>query len=510
VIKVEIGNSMSQVVGLSPEQFMKLRAALSIREEGYGYSYVSAKTQHRLFAMRGYVFCKDTKGIPCPVGNNPLGHKKYRRYKTVREAKDAIASKKLVMYRGALINTKTLLSKKGEFATGLLYLVYECIDSFYQEYQVKDTRIRPTKPQQDIFTLSMPVTPYPEQIEAAKAASRWSRGIIAAPTGSGKSVVAALVINELQVRTLLVVPTLELKRQLTESLQAAFPATTVGSLEFSPDIAVENVAALDTKKKLTGYDCVIIDEFHHAGSDTYLSLNKKAWVDVYHRVALTATPYRSRSAERLLLESVLSQVIYKVEYKDAVANGRIVPLEAFYFTLPRTKTKLPKSWPNVYREMVVENEYRNFVIADFVKTLEYNGFSTLVLVKEVRHGEILQELTGASFAHGDGEDCAELIKQFSNGDLKTLIGTTGVIGEGVDSRAAEWVILCGGGRSRNQFVQQCGRVFRRFKEKEIGKIVLFNDPSSEWLKEHFRLQCTYLKEEFNIEPSELELPKEIK
>lgn len=384
-----------------------------------------------------------------------------------------------------------LIDKKGHFPTGLLYLVQDWLETSKLPHYVEDKRIQPRASQRP-YSLNLEHTPYDIQIQAAVACKVRQRGIVVAPTGSGKSVMAAVIISALSVRTLVVVPSLELKRQLTESLTKAFGAKLVGGL--GKDIAVENIQSLSTTDNYS-YDCVIIDEFHHSGAKSYRKLNKKAWNDIYYRFGLTATPMRSQENERLLLESVLSKVIYRVSYEKAIDSGYILPLQAYYRELPKVEVK-GHTWAQVYKELVVENDTRNDMISMLL--LQLASHSTLCLVKEIAHGQRLAELSGAPFANGEDENSKALIADFSSGRIKTLIATTGICGEGVDTRACEYVIIAGLGKSRPAFMQQCGRAFRRFGDKESAKVIIFKDISHRWTAAHFREQAKTLREEYGI------------
>jgi len=390
---------------------------------------------------------------------------------------------------------RTLLDKKGVFPTGLLYIAEAHLTGV--RHVVKDHRKRPVAiPGR--FDVALEHTPYWEQAEAAIACQEASRGIVVAPTGCGKSVIAALIISQIQTRTLVVVPSLELKRQLTQALAAAFPNATVGGL--GKDIAIENVDALDPNT-VCDYDCVIIDEFHHSGAKTYRNLNKKAWVNVYYRFGLTATPFRSNEDERLLLESVLSEVIYRIDYKTAVDKGYIVPLEAYYVEVPKTTTD-GYSWAQVYKDLVVNNSVRNEVIRGLLTKLDTAGVPTLCLVKEIEHGE---KFANFKFANGQDEDCKHLITLFNRAILTTLIGTTGVLGEGVDTKPAEYVIIAGLGKSKNAFMQQVGRGFRRYGNKQSCKVIIIKDNSHKWTRAHFAAQVKILKQEYGVTPIKIVL-----
>lgn len=337
------------------------------------------------------------------------------------------------------------------------------------------------------------VRPYPEQAEAVDVAAKYHRGILSMVTGFGKSITMALLIYRLQVRTLVVVPNLELKRQLTETFRSIFGT--------NKNIVIENIDS-PKLKTLTDFDCLLIDESHHVAAKTYRKLNKTAWKGTYYRYFFTATPFRSRDEEQLLFESVAGQVIYSVSYKDAVAKGYITPIEAYYYELPKIPVR-GYTWAEVYKELVVDRADRNDLIAELMFKLEEEKKSTLCLVKEINHGDELKRLTGIEFANGQDETSKEYIREFSLGALGSLIGTVGVVGEGVDTKPAEYVIVAGLGKSRPAFMQQCGRGVRMFKDKESCKIILFKDASHKWTLAHFNAQCKILRDEYGVKAVKL-------
>lgn len=392
-----------------------------------------------------------------------------------------------------------LIDKRGNFPTGLRYLVEYYLINTNLVYIIIDKRIKPKS--HNALQASFKYTPYNEQIAAAAACTQYDRGIVVAPTGVGKSLIVALIIRNLQVRTLVVVPSLELKRQLTKTLKEIFTKENIGKDCF---INVQNIDAL-TEENCSGYDCVIIDEFHHSGAKTYRKLNKKAWAKTYYKFGLTATPFRSQDNEKILLESVLDEVIYTIDYKTAVDNGYIVPIEAYYYELPKIKS-VGYKWAEIYKELVVDNEYRNELISDLLKMLKHSNISTLCLVKEIAHGSKLSKLSNTHFANGDNDDTVDLISFFNQEKIRTLIGTTGVLGEGVDTKPCEFVIIAGLGKSKNQFMQQCGRSFRKNSCKQSCKVIIFKDNSHRWTRDHFKAQCKYLLDEYGVIPVKLELP----
>lgn len=396
-----------------------------------------------------------------------------------------------------------LIDKSGSFPTGLQYLVNGWLSTNVKTWSTKDNRIQP-KPKALFGLPKFEHIPYKEQLEAADAVAKYKRTIISAITGSGKSLIAGLILYRLQLRALVVVPSLELKTQLTASMRTWFGEDKVGK---GKDIWIENVQALDPKKPIKGYDCVIIDEFHHSGAKSYRKLNKYAWKDIYYRVGLTSTPFRSNEDERLLLESVLSSIGYRIPYSKAVALKKIVPVEAFYVELPKVEVE-GYTWNEVYNELVVHNHHRNGIIASILGSLDAGNKSTLCLVKEINHGaNIAAGPTGPDwyFANGVDEDSTYYLKLFNQGKLKTLVATQGYCGEGCDTKPAEYLILAGLGKSKNQFIQAIGRVLRTYPGKETGKVILFLDKSHKYTKAHFKAQCKILLDEYGVKPIKLDL-----
>lgn len=386
---------------------------------------------------------------------------------------------------------KYLIDKQGNFLTGLLARVYGFLVANDVVCNVVDSRRRPDRRPELAYKGP---TPYSAQEVAVDALIAYEQGIVTAPTGSGKSVIIALAVAKLNLKTLIVVPNLELKKQLTESLKVMVPAA---------DIMVENIdsKALDSP---TDTSFLIIDESHHSAAKTYQSLNKKRWGGIYYRLFLTATPFRNQTEETLLFEGIAGQVIYKLSYADAVKNNQIVPVEAYYLEVPKQTTDA-YTWAQVYSELVVKNETRNLMIGALLARLFAAKKSTLCLVKEVAHGQILSDMTGIPFVHGQDEESRDYIRQFNNGGLMAVIATTGMMGEGVDSRPAEFVIIAGLGKAKSQFMQQVGRVLRTYPGKETGKVIIIKDRSHKFTTKHFNEQKKILLDEYGVTVSKLEL-----
>lgn len=401
---------------------------------------------------------------------------------------------KAAYFSGGWSRTKYMIDAKGNFPTGLINYVTSFCDKEHIKFDMWNECVKPLSTNK--LVLHSDVVPHKWQSDVLTCLLTSNRGGIVAPTGTGKSLAIALLVAKLSVKTLVVVPNIEIKNQLKAYFNDHFEDTSM--------ITVENIdsSRLET---MTDFDCLIIDECHHVAAKTYQNLNKKAWKNIYYRFFFTATFFRNQSNEQLLFEGIAGTVIYRLTYKEAIKQKYIVPVEAYYIDCPKKLIKDVYKYADVYKELIVHNSPRNSTIAMLLLRLGSSGISTLCLVKEIRHGALLEMMTGEPFVNGQDEESRRYIKEFNNGTQKILVGTTGILGEGVDTKPCEYVIIAGSGKAKSAFLQQIGRGVRNYPGKTSCKVILFRDTSHKFMLRHFKEQCKILKDELNIIPMKLEL-----
>lgn len=433
---------------------------MAIIKYGYSYSKISGLTTDQLKALRQELSYKvdfnQARFIP-----NPANHIKY------------------------------CVDLKGNFASGLLDRVILFLSKHSISLSMDGRHLPKNEPKRFVrlFKHDFNVVPYQSQMQARWTLARLHRGVCSMPTGTGKSHVITMLLETTGLKTLIVVPTLELKYQLTDTLTRAFT-----SME---GITVENIDS-SALMKATDYDCLIIDECHRSASKTYRDLNRKAWGGIRYRYAFSATPFRNDKEEQLLYEGVAGSVVYELTYKEAVSKGYIIPVESYYYELPKIPVK-GESYAEVYSELVVNRTDRNELIANLLKNLYYSKKQTLCLVKEIKHGEILSELAKLPFVNGQDGESRMWIKLFAEGKVKGLIATEGLMGEGIDSKSCEFVIIAGGGKARSSFMQKCGRAVRTYPGKQSAKVILIKDKSHRFTLTHFKTQCNIIETEYGTQ-----------
>jgi superfamily II DNA or RNA helicase len=153
---------------------------------------------------------------------------------------------------------------------------------------------------------TLALTPRPYQEEAVTAWSRQGgRGVVVLPTGAGKTVVALTVAARLGLRTLVVVPTIELLHQWRTGLaqKLGYPLDEVGIVGGGKrtvrDLTVITYdSAAMPSRRLDGFGLLVVDEVHHLPARAYRGIAGK--VNAPFRLGLSATPERSDDGHEAL------------------------------------------------------------------------------------------------------------------------------------------------------------------------------------------------------------------
>jgi len=168
----------------------------------------------------------------------------------------------------------------------------------------------PAPPPPDPFALAaarfaLPATPVltltPRAYQRAALAA-WiandGRGMIVLPTGAGKTVLALMAVAHAGLRTLVVVPTIELLQQWRDALvqKLGLPDALVGMIgggvrQARPITVITYDSAAMPRRKLDTWGLLIFDEAHHLPATAYRRIAEASPAPL--RLGLSATPERS-------------------------------------------------------------------------------------------------------------------------------------------------------------------------------------------------------------------------
>lgn len=354
------------------------------------------------------------------------------------------------------------------------------------------------------------------QDEAVESVLMARRGVLRAPTGAGKTAIEVRVIYGHRRRAVIVVPTIDLmlqtKRFLEEHLEVEGGIGQLGDGVVDPrEVTIATVRTMakvmsvayesyeygeyDDKDEtavnpgelrawVNGIATLIVDEAHILGAQVIYDIATK--LSAPNKYGFSASPWRDDGAD-LMIEGATGPMLYRIGTKELVDGGWLVPP---VIEVADTKGLWvpgawgPKEFQKAYKEEIVENPIRNQLVADKTVAL---GVPTLILVKQINHGRMLEHLIPDSLflsgqaGSGEREEAYDDMRQ---NRLKRIIATT-IADMGLDLPICQGLVLAGGGKSSTRHLQRIGRVARPYEGKDCALVVDFDDTHvHRWFRGH--------------------------
>lgn len=376
------------------------------------------------------------------------------------------------------------LIKNGKIPSGLVGDVLKVID----DAEIIDKRLKPPGNPSLVWKGDV-LRDYQKVEDIIKK----GRGIIAYPCGSGKSIIFAKILADLNLPALVVVPSRDLLTQTKEVLKQCLGqeiGEVSGSKQEQRKFTVMTIQKLNSLnftsnlEHLVDVDVLIVDEIHHT-----VGLDKWFWrlleVRAFYRYGFTATPYRSRKVENVLLKAVTGNIIAHIGTKKLEKKGYLVPARLKIVEVNGRGIGFDGDWSKLYEQGIVYNAERNQKVSEEALAYLKKGKQVMVLVERIGHGIALGSLCKLNFLYGDTpkEEREEKLNLFRQGKLKGLIASR-IFSEGIDIPNLDVLIIASGGNSDVKAVQRMGRVLRPFPGKEKAIIVDFLDNHNFLLARH--------------------------
>ena len=311
----------------------------------------------------------------------------------------------------------------------------------------------------------------PFQIQAVETMAKKDFGTLSAPTGSGKTIMALAMMALRHQPTLVVVHTRELATQWLERISSFM------------NISADDVGFIGGGKKTIGrkitvamvqslYKCarevsaavghLVVDECHRAPSRTFTEAVKV--FDSKYMLGLSATPWRRDKLSKLIYW-FLGDVHHEVQKSGLVAQGHLLDLEVIF----RPTDFKPYSDDGRNR-LIVED-----IAQEVRRAMSGNAF--LVISDRKQHCMALQFLLKhrhhipAELLTGDlpMEQRKKIIAGLEQGDVRVLIATGQLIGEGFDCPNLSVLFLTTPVRFSGRVIQYLGRILRPMEGLQRGQ-----------------------------------------
>jgi len=325
-------------------------------------------------------------------------------------------------------------------------------------------------------------------------------GVLAATTAFGKTVVAAALIAERKVNTLIIVHRRQLMDQWSERLSTFLDLPTAeigrvggGKENLTGRIDIGMIQSLNRKgvvrDLVAEYGQVIVDECHHISAFSFEEVMKK--VKARFVLGLTATPIRKDGHHPIIMMQC-GPIRYRVGARE---QALIRPFE--HTVLPRytdfsfaTESSLffnedkRQSIQDIYAALTVDEKRNGHIINDLMRVIK-EGRSPLLLTERTDHVDILAKGLSGSVRNivvmkgGMGvkqrREIANQLASIPDGEERLIIATGRYIGEGFDDARLDTLFLALPISWRGTLQQYAGRLHRLYDNKKEVRIYDYVD-----------------------------------
>lgn len=346
----------------------------------------------------------------------------------------------------------------------------------------------------------------PKQEKALSDLTSKSMGILCAGTGFGKTVIAAHLIADKKVSTLILVHNKNLASQWKASLERfleikeqPFEEKTPTGRKRKKSKIGKIYGGITNRSKLVDiglfqslvkqpnlenlfkdYGMIIVDEAHHVAAKTFEDVIKKATSQYIY--GLTATPKREDGLENILYMR-LGEISHVAEKEIPVHITQKLYMR-FTSIGEQLRTVQENTIHENYQLMVDSEERTEQIISDILENLKQKRH-IIVLTKYIKHLSLIEKqlkkkepnhriyiLNGKMSTKGLREELLALKKE---GKPFVLLTTGNYAGEGFDLPALDTLLLAMPISSHNNLKQYLGRLLRNLEDKEELRVYDYVD-----------------------------------
>ena len=382
---------------------------------------------------------------------------------------------------------------QGFFYTGFLDLILLDLQNLGCNIELEDRRIIPDK---TIFVENLNYELRDYQERTIKEILAQPRGSIDAAMSAGKTPISLDIFINLGVKTLILVHRKSLMYQNYAEYKKFAPDASVGRIgdgkfEIGEDFTVGIINSVSGRIKrkpetiipfLKSLGCIICDESHVGVNKQFQSVLELS--DAYYRYGQSGTlnlrnqqaniesiglygPIRTiTTAEELVKKGHSAQVYYKqidIGFPESLRSVR--------------------SKAEATERGIKYNKYRNGMIVNTAFKFLSNGYSPVILFRNIDHGEMISEELKGKYPHVrfsimDGTtpiNIREKIKEdYISGKIDIIISSM-IMSTGISINKIDCVIFAGGGTDISSLLQIGGRAARKKEDRAYAYFIDFAD-----------------------------------
>lgn len=229
------------------------------------------------------------------------------------------------------------------------------------------------------------------------------------------------------------------------------------------------------------FDYIIVDEFHHSMSDSYLKT--LSYFQSKFLLGLTATPKRMDGKDILSLCDY--NVVDEIGIKEALEEDLIVPFHYFGvndYTI--NYENIPYKNGKYNEKILLENLLLNTRTDYIVEKINKFGFdgdklSAVAFCQNIEHAFFMKEefskkgyKSAVITANTSSNERSEILEKFKNKKIEILC-VVDILNEGIDIPTINLLLFLRPTMSSTIFIQQIGRGLRKAKNKDFVTIIDF-------------------------------------
>ena len=335
-------------------------------------------------------------------------------------------------------------------------------------------------------------------------------GVLSATTAFGKTVIAAWLIAQRGVNTLVLVHRRQLLEQWVERLSAFLdlPSKAIGRIgggQRKPTGSLDVAVIQSLVRKGVVRDCVgdyghlIVDECHHLSAQSFEQVVRRAKAKFV--TGLSATVAR-KDGHHPIIFMQCGPVRYHV---DAKAQAAERPFQHTVLVRPTSFRPLGAANPDLriqfqdlYSELIADDQ-RNQVICDEVVQAVREGRSPLVLTERNEHLDSLAARLSPSIRHlvvlrggvrpKEAQAIIARLAAIPENEDRALLATGRYIGEGFDDARLDTLFLTLPVSWRGTIAQYVGRLHRLYDRKREVRVFDYADLNVPMLSRMFDRRC---------------------
>ena len=315
----------------------------------------------------------------------------------------------------------------------------------------------------------------------------WTRGIVVMPTGTGKTILSALVARPMGGKVLFLVHRLDILSQSVDAYRMVWPTMKPGHLtgdlrqdELDCDVLFASKDTLRQPHEMMRFDrehfaYIVVDEVHHGQSPTYREIIN--YFRPRFMLGMTATP--DRQDRKDIFELFDYNKIYEIPVHEVIDRGLLVPYTYHGLTDDIDYSKI-RYENNRYRvddleRLLIIPERNAAILKEYLE--KGKGDKAIGFCVSIAHAERMtayfkENGVPAEAVHSQAADRDRLVADFRNNRFSVAF-TVDLFNEGVDFPNVRVLLFLRPTESRTVFVQQLGRGLRLSPGKERVHVLDF-------------------------------------